>query len=115
MQYLGFNELNEFLPKANKLHKLDMIPDSNKKDLETIQNLESKYNIELAHEKNQKDRQSKLEMSKKLTIPKPFSFVDKKRENKSIAQSKLERDVEEREKEIKVLQHWQFRANPVPA
>lgn len=52
---------------------------------------------------------------KKLTIPKPFSFVDKKRENKSIAQSKLERDVEEREKEIKVLQHWQFRANPVPA
>jgi len=54
MQYLGFNELNEFLPKANKLHKLDMIPDSNKKDLETIQKIESKYNIELAHEKKSK-------------------------------------------------------------
>lgn len=56
-----------------------------------------------------------MEMNKKLTIPKPFSFIDKKRENKTIAQSKLERDIEEREKEIKMLQHWQFRANPVPA
>lgn len=54
-------------------------------------------------------------MNKTITIPKPFSFIDKKRENKSIAQSKLERDVEEKEKEIKMLQHWQFRANPVPA
>lgn len=115
MQYLGFNELNEFLPKANKLHKMDMLPDANKKDLETIQKIESKYNIELAHERQYKDRKNKMDMNKTITIPKPFSFVDKKRENKTIAQSKLERDVEEKEKETKMLQNWQFRANPVPA
>jgi len=115
MQYLGFNELNEFLPKANKLHKMDMIPDSKKKDQETIKKIESKYNIELAHERQSKERKSKMDMNKTITIPKPFSFIDKKKENKSIAQSKLERDVEEKEKEIKMLQHWQFRANPVPA
>mmetsp|Transcript_58838 Transcript_58838/g.49780 ORF Transcript_58838/g.49780 Transcript_58838/m.49780 type:complete len:93 (+) Transcript_58838:702-980(+) len=92
-----------------------MIPDSNKKDMETINKIESKYNIELAHERNNKTRKDKMDMNKTITIPKPFSFVDKKRENKSIAQSKLERDIEDKEKEIKMLNHWQFRANPVPA
>jgi hypothetical protein len=115
MQYLGLEELIEFLPKANKLHKMDMIPDGNKKDLETINKIESKYNIELAHERQSKERKNKMDMNKTITIPKPFSFVDKKRENKTIAQSKLERDVEEKEKEVKMLQNWQFRANPVPA
>jgi len=115
LNWFGFDELNEFLPKANKLHKLDMLPDSISKDLETVKKIESKYNIMLAHESNAKKRKEIKDTHKSITIPKPFSFVDKKREHKTISQAKLERDIENREKNVKMLQNWQFRANPVPA
>jgi len=62
-----------------------------------------------------KQRKDKIDMNKKITIPRPFSFVEKKRENKTIMQSKLEKDLEAKEKELKMYESWQFRANPVPA
>mmetsp|Transcript_25106 Transcript_25106/g.55392 ORF Transcript_25106/g.55392 Transcript_25106/m.55392 type:complete len:126 (+) Transcript_25106:765-1142(+) len=63
----------------------------------------------------ERQRNEKLDHNKKITIPRPFSFVDKKREHKTITQIKLERDLEEKEKEIKMFQSWQFKSNPVPA
>lgn len=49
-----------------------------------------------------KQRAEKLALQKKITVPRPFSFVEKKRENKSIMQAKLERDLEEQEKSVKM-------------
>jgi len=49
-----------------------------------------------------KQRKDKIDMNKKITIPRPFSFVEKKRENKTIMQSKLEKDLEAKEKELKM-------------
>jgi len=60
-------------------------------------------------------RKDKLDMSKKITIPRPFSFVEKKRDNKTIMQCKAEKDFEQKEKEIKMFQNWHFSANTVPA
>lgn len=62
-----------------------------------------------------KQRKEKADMNKKITIPRPFSFVDKKRENKTIMQSKLDKVLEDKEKEVKMFQNWQIKSNPVPA
>lgn len=49
-----------------------------------------------------KQRKDMMQMNKKVTLPRPFSFVEKKRENKTIMQTKLDKDLEDKEKEIKM-------------
>lgn len=53
--------------------------------------------------------------NKNITIPKPFSFYNSNKENKSITQIKYQEMINEKEKELKEYENWRFRANPVPA
>jgi len=103
------------LPKANKLHKIDVAPSHSDRNRETMLKIENKYNIVMGSDLADRQRREKLDHNKKITIPRPFSFVDKKREHKTITQIKLEKDLEQKEKEIKMFQNWQFKSNPVPA
>lgn len=107
--------MKNFLPKANKLHKIDVAPSQSDRNRETMLKIENKYNIVMSSDIAHKKRQEKIEMNKRITIPKPFSFVDKKRENKTIMQTKLENMLEDKEKEVKMFENWQFKSNPVPA
>lgn len=103
------------MPKANKLYKIDVAPSNSDRNHETMLKIENKYNIVMTSDLAKKQRKEKQELNKKITIPRPFSFVDKKKEHKSIMQTKLEKDLEEKEKNIKLFQNWQFKSNPVPA
>lgn len=64
--------------------------------------IENKYNIVMGSDLADRQRKEKLDHNKKITIPRPFSFVDKKREHKTITQIKGERDLEDKEKQIKM-------------
>jgi len=97
------------------LKKIDIPTSHSERDKETLLKIENKYNIILGSELAEKKRKDQLEKNKKITIPRPFTFVDKKKENKTIMQMKLERMLEEKEKEIKTYENWRFKANPVPA
>lgn len=97
------------------MKKIDIPTSHSERDKETLLKIENKYNIILGSELAEKKRKDKLEKNKKITIPRPFSFVDKKKENKSIMQMKLDKMLEEKEKEIKTYESWRFKANPVPA
>lgn len=92
-----------------------MAPTNTDRNRETILKIETKYNIKMPSEVADKMRKEKQDLNKKITIPKPFSFVDKKRENKTIMQTKFEKTLEEKELEIKKFENWQFKSNPVPA
>jgi len=72
------------------------------RDKETLLKIENKYNIIMSSDIAKKQRKDKQDMNKKITIPRPFSFVEKKRENKTIMQNKMEKDLEMKEKEIKM-------------
>lgn len=97
------------------MKKIDVPTSHSERDKETLLKIENKYNIILGSELAEKKRRDKIEKNKKITIPRPFSFVEKKKENKTIMQQKLEKMLEEKEKEVKTFQSWKFKANPVPA
>jgi formiminotetrahydrofolate cyclodeaminase len=88
------------MSKINKLDR-DLGPSKSERDREMLRNIEDKYNIVLKSDETYIARKEKLNENKKITIPKPFKFLDRKKDTNTISETRFNNFLNEREKEMK--------------